>query len=103
MLILGSYGFSNTQNRLKIGELITNQSGNMLIIPLACMFGTETGEKEKNCAAMLNFKRENIYVFNDSNPDALLGMKFDYIAVLGGNTFQLLYYIKKYHLDSFIK
>ena len=60
MLILGSYGFSSTQNRLKIGELIPNQTGKMLIIPLACMFGTETGEKEKNCAAMLNFKREQL-------------------------------------------
>lgn len=103
MLILGSCGFSYTQNRLKIGELIPDQSGKMLIIPLACMFGTETGEKEKNCAALLSFKRENIYVFDDSDPDALLGMKFDYIAVLGGNTFQLLYYVRKYYLDSFIK
>ena len=87
MLILGSYGFSNTQNHQKIGELIPDQTGKMLIIPLVCMFGTETGEKEKNCAAMLDFKKENIYVFDDSDPDALLGMKFDYIAVLGGNTF----------------
>lgn len=103
MLILGSYGFSYTQNRLKIGELIPDQSGKMLIIPLACMFGTETGEKEKNCAALLDFKKENIYVFDDSKPNALIGMKFDYIAVLGGNTFKLLYYVKKYHLDSFIR
>lgn len=103
MLILGSYGFSYTQNRLKIGELIPDQTGNMLIIPLACMFGMETGLKEKNCAAMLGFQKEGIYVFDDSNPDALLDMKFDYIVVLGGNTFKLLYYVMKYHLDTFIK
>ena len=55
-IILGSYGFSYTQNRMKIGELIPDQTGNMLIVPLACMFEEETGQKEKNCAAMLNFK-----------------------------------------------
>ncbi len=67
------------------------------------MFVTETGEKEKNCAVLLDFKKESIYVFDDSKLDALLCMKFDYIAVLGGNTFKLLYYVKKYHLDSFIR
>lgn len=102
VLILGSYGFSYTQNRLKIGELISNQSGKMLIVPLANMF-EETGEKEKNCAAMLNFKKENIYIFDAEKSDILFKMKFDYIAVLGGNTFKLLYYAKKYHLDSFIR
>lgn len=103
MLILGSYGFSYTQNRLKLGELIPDQSGKMLIIPLACAFGMETGEKEKNCAAMLDFRKENIFVFDESRPEDLIDQKYDYIAVLGGNTFQLLYYVKKYHLDSFIK
>ena len=63
MLILGSYGFSHTQVRLKIGELIPDQTGNMLIVPLACMFEEETGQREKNCAAMLGFKTENIFVF----------------------------------------
>ena len=75
----------------------------MLIIPLACMFGKETGEKEKNCAAMLDFKKENIFVFDETDPEAFLNRKYDYIAVLGGNMFKLLYSVKKYHLDSFIK
>ena len=103
MLILGSYGFSHTQVRLKINELIPDHTGNMLIVPLACMFEEETGQKEKNCAAMLGFKMENIFVFDKANPDAYMDKKYDYIAILGGNTFKLLYHVKKYHLDSFIK
>ena len=103
MLILGSYGFSYTQSRLKIGELIPNQTGKMLIIPLASVCPEERGQKEKNCATMLNFKEENIYIFEAEKLDILLDMKFDYSVVLGGNTFRLLYYVKKYHLDSFIK
>lgn len=103
MLILGSYGFSYTQLRLKIGELIPDQSGNMLIIPLACMFEAETGLKEKHCAAMLHFRPEHIFVFDRADPDAYMHRKYDYIAVLGGNTFQLLYYVKQYHLDSLIR
>lgn len=103
MLILGSYGFSHINMRSKIGEVIKDKSGKMLIIPLASMFGTETGEKEKRFASMSGFSADNIYVFDDSRPDELLNMKFDYIVVTGGNTFQLLCYVKKYHLDSFIK
>lgn len=103
MLILGSYGFSHTQVRLKIGELIPDQIGNMLIVPLACMFEEETGQKEKNGAAMLNFKRENIFVFDGAKPEEYMDRKYDYIAVLGGNTFKLLHNVRKYHLDSFIK
>lgn len=103
MLILGSYGFAYTSVRNKIGEIITDKSGKMLIIPLACMFGTETGENEKNYASMLGFKKENIYVFDEANYDELLDMKFDYIVVLGGNTFKLLYGIRKYNLDTFIR
>ena len=103
MLILGSLGFNYTQNRLKIGELIPEQNGLMLIIPLACTFETETGEKEKNGAAMLDFKRENIYVFDRTKPEVFLNRSYDYIVVPGGNTFKLLHYVREFHLDSFIR
>ncbi|MCR4890530.1 MAG: Type 1 glutamine amidotransferase-like domain-containing protein [Ruminococcus sp.] len=103
MLILGSCGFSNTAVRIKISELVADKSGKMLIVPLACFFGTETGEKERRCASMAGFIKENIYVFDEDKPEELLGMKFDYIAVLGGNTLKLLKLVRKYHLDAFIK
>lgn len=103
MLILGSYGFSSTQMRLKLGELISDQSGKMLIIPLACMFEKDTGDKEKNCAAMLDFKKENIFVYDEESSESFLDQKYDYIVVLGGNTFKLLNGVKKNHLDSFIR
>ena len=103
MLILGSYGFSYTQNRLKIGEILENNFGKLLIIPLACGFEKETGEKEKNCAVLLGFKKENITVFDEEHPEETLNRNFDHIAVLGGNTFKLLYKTRKYRLDEFIK
>ena len=103
MLILSSSGFSTTQVRLKIGEIIEDKSNNMLIIPLASTLGMETAERERNCAAMLGFKKENIYIYNELKPDELLGMEFGYIAVLGGNTLRLLKKIREYNLDTFIK
>ena len=103
MFILSSSGFSTTQVRLRIGEIIEDKSKNMLIIPLASTLGMETAERERNCAAMLGFKKENIYIFDESKPDELLRMTFGYIAVLGGNTLRLLKKIREYHLDDFIK
>ena len=103
MLILGSYGFSSTSNRLRLSELIADRSGKMLIIPLACAFGAETAEREKNYAAMAGFKKENIFIFDEDKPEELLGMSFSYIAVLGGNTFKLLHSVKEFGLDNFIR
>ena len=77
-----SYGFTSTSNRLRLGELIADKSGKMLIIPLACAFGAETAEREKNCAAMAGFKKENIYIFDRRKPDELLGMNFRYMPEL---------------------
>ena len=103
MLILGSYGFQYTEMRQKLGELLPDRSGNMLIIPLACMFEEETGGREKNCAAMLGFQKENIHVFDAAQPDAVRGIQFQYIVVLGGNTFKLLHGVRQYGLDALIR
>lgn len=103
MLVLGSHGFRHIAMRSKISEVIEDKSGKMLIIPLASMFGKETGEKEKDFAVMTGFRKDNIHVFDDGIPDEFMNTEFDYIAVLGGNTFQLLYYVKKYCLDTFIR
>ena len=103
MLILGSYGFSSTKNRLRLAELIPDKSGKMLIIPLACAFPGETAEKERGCAAMAGFKKENIFIFDEDKPEELAGLRFDYFAVLGGNTFRLLHLVRKYGLDSVIR
>lgn len=103
MLILSSSGFSTTQVRLKIGEIIADKTGNMLIIPIASLIGMETAERERNCAAMLGFKKENIYIYDEFKPTELLDMKFSYIVVLGGHTLRLLSKVRELHLDEFIK
>lgn len=103
MLVLGSNGFGNIAVRTEISRLIKDKCGKMLIIPLASMFGKETGEKEKNFAIMAGFIKDNIYVFDNDNPSEFINTGFDYIVVSGGNTFQLLYYVKKYCLDTFIR
>lgn len=84
-------------------DLITDKSGKMLIIPLACMFPESAAEREKNCVADAGFIKDNIYIFDENNPEQYKNLKFDYILVLGGNTFQLLHKVRKYGLDSFIK
>ena len=103
MLILSSSGFNTRQVRLKIGEIIADKTENMLIIPIASFLGMETSERERNCAAMLGFNKENIYIYDESKPDELLNMKFCYIAVLGGHTLKLLSKVRELHLDTFIK
>lgn len=103
MLILSSNSFYSIAVRLKIKDVIKNKSGNMLIIPLACMLEEETGNKERDCAADAGFLKENIDIFNQNSPTEYLNKKYDYIVVLGGNTFKLLHYVKKYHLDVFIR
>lgn len=103
MLILGSLSFIQPQNRRMLAELIKDKTGNMLIIPLACMFGLSAGEKERNCAVMAGFDKNKIFIFDEEEPEKYLDMKFAYIVVLGGNTFQLLYKVKQYRLDDFIR
>ena len=103
MLILSSSGFSTTQVRLKIGEIIADKTGNMLIIPIASLLGMETAERERNCAAMLGFKKENIYIYDEFKPTELLDIEFSYIVVLGGHTLRLLSKVRELHLDTFIK
>lgn len=103
MLVLGSYGFSSPETRQKLDKIITDKTGKMLIIPIATMFGKETGEKEKYFASLLGFNKADIIVFDEENPDEIKNQQFRYIVVLGGNTFQLLYKVKKFNLDTFIK
>lgn len=103
MMILSSFGFSSTKMRGDISEALKNHSGKMLIIPLATTLGVETGMRERNYALMAGFKEEDILVFDEDKPEELLDMDFGFICVLGGNTFKLLRYVKKYRLDSFIK
>ena len=103
MLVLGSYGFSSPETRQKLDKIITDKTGKMLIIPIATMFGKETGEKEKYFASLLGFNEADIIVFDEENPDEIRNQQFRYIVVLGGNTFQLLYKVKKFNLDTFIK
>ena len=103
MLILGSFGFRDLRVRGKLGELLPDRTGTMLIIPLACMFEQETAEKEKTGAVLLGFRQENIHIFDSEHPAALPDMHFDYITVLGGNTFQLLARVREFGLDSLIR
>ncbi|MBR6874490.1 MAG: Type 1 glutamine amidotransferase-like domain-containing protein [Ruminococcus sp.] len=103
MLILGSFGLSSKVNRQKLTELLPDRKGKMLIIPLASPYEAETGRKEKVYAAEAGFDPESIFIFDSSKPDALPGMRFDYISVPGGNTFKLLHLVKKFALDGFIR
>lgn len=103
MLILGSYGFTDPSVRQQIAKTITDKSGKMLILPLAASDGALMAAKEKHYAAKVGFAEENIYVFDENEPERLLCESFDHIVVPGGNTFKLLFLVRKYGLDAFIK
>lgn len=103
MLILGSYSFSYPITAGKLSDAVPNKQGKALIIPLASMYGFNAGVTEKKAMVSAGFIEENICVFDEAQPEELLKMRFDYISVLGGNTFKLLHDIRKYSLDSFIK
>lgn len=103
MLILGSNGFEMAETREKICELIPDRSGRLLILPLARQTDRQSRERIRNSALLAGFKRDNICVFNEEEPESLDGEHFDYIAVPGGNTFRLLGLVRKYGLDIFIR
>ena len=103
MLIFGSHGFIYESVRTKIAAQVKDFSGRLLIIPLACMFPESAVEKEREGAVRLGYKRENIDVFDEARPDTFLNRRYDAIAVLGGNTFQLLYKVRQYGLERFIR
>lgn len=103
MIILSSYGFYYITIRNQLKELFSDKSGKMLIIPLASAYGMKYGIREKESAIDAGFLQENIFVFDEKNPDMFLEMKFDYIVIIGGNTFRLLQKVRMYGLDTFIK
>ncbi|MBR2283240.1 MAG: Type 1 glutamine amidotransferase-like domain-containing protein [Ruminococcus sp.] len=106
MIILSSYSMYSIPVREQVLAAGINISGKMLIIPLASSFGTDFAVREKNSAVLSGFRDENVDIYDESDPDMcerLLKNSYDIINVPGGNTFRLLYKVKKYRLDSFIK
>ncbi len=104
MIIVGSNPLSYTRiNSKKLQQYITDYSGTMLIIGQASEYSIQDACKERDWFVNLGFDWYNISVFNERYPTEHLNKTFDYITVLGGNTFKLLHDIKKYSLDSFIQ
>ena len=106
MLILTSYTFNDTEMRLKMNELLPDQdTGKMLIIGLALdnMDPTERLNREVNGVTLLDFQKENVFVFDEKSPETYLQQDYQYIDMIGGNTFKLQYLTRKYGLDKFIK
>ena len=105
MLILASHSFYQTSVAQKICKLLPDCSGKMLLIGLAMDddYAPRILAREINAAVMSGFDRENITVFDEKSPESAMQQDYDYIAVLGGNTFRLLHFVRKYGLDSFIR
>ena len=102
-IFVSSSSFYSIAVRNQFRSLITDKSGKMLIIPLACDFPETTAEREKMNTADAGFDKNNIYIFDEREPEKYKDIKFDYISVTGGNTFKLLYSVRKYGLDDFIR
>lgn len=105
MLILGSHSFYYTSVAQKICELLPDRSGRMLLIGLAMEddYAPRMLQREINAAVMADFERDRITVFDEKSLESSMQQDYDYIVVLGGNTFRLLHFVRKFGLDAFIK
>ena len=105
MLILGSHSFYYPNVARQIRELLPDRSGKMLLIGLAMEEGMAAKrlKREVNAAVMTDFEEDNITVFDERSPESALQQDYDYIVVLGGNTFRLLFFVRKFGLDDFIR
>lgn len=89
-IILTSTGFENEITLKKIKEIINNDFKDikMLVIPVARKYEYNQ-EKYLNDYINLGFRKENVYFFDDENPDLYKNLDIDLIYVCGGNTFLL--------------
>ena len=89
-VILTSTGFENLVTLRKITKIINKDFKNlkMLVIPVARKY-EYSKEKYLKDYINLGFKKENIYFFDDENPEVFRNLNIDLIYVCGGNTFLL--------------
>ncbi len=95
-VILTSTGFENTVTLKKISNAIGKNFNclRMLVIPTARKYEYNK-EKYLNDYIKLGFKKENVYFFDDEEPQKYRKLDIDLIYVCGGNTFLLQYCLKK--------
>lgn len=89
-IILTSTGFENVVALEKITRIINKDFRNlkMLVIPVARKY-EYSREKYLKDYINLGFEKENIFFFDDENPEAFRNLNIDLIYVCGGNTFLL--------------
>ncbi len=89
-VILTSTGFEDIESLDKIKKIVGTpfQTIKMLVIPLARKYEYRK-EKYTSDYIKLGFKEENVYFFDDDNPDLYRNLDIDLIYVCGGNTFLL--------------
>lgn len=74
----------------------------LLIIPCAGYDSYLCGKREVEYAINFGFEKENIYVFDELNPNKFSDLQLDYIYVPGGNTFKLFKAMKDTCFDKII-
>ena len=89
-IILTSTGLESVVTLEKITSVINKDFRNlkMLVIPVARKYEYNK-QKYLNDYINLGFKKENIYFFDDENPEMFRNLNIDLIYVCGGNTFLL--------------
>ena len=104
MLIFGSHSFYYNNVAQQICKLLPDRSGKMLLIGLAMEedYAPRLLKREVDAAVMADFNQENITVFDEKSPESSMQQDYDYITVLGGNTFRLLHFVRKFGLDKYI-
>lgn len=109
MLILSSSRLGASWMRNKFEKVLGGDLSNkkLLIIPCASANEEKAGAQAIEDAMSFGFKREHIYVFS-VHSFQIFGMKYsepkyDYIYVMGGNTFKLLHDLKSCEYDKVLR
>lgn len=100
-IILTSTGFENLVTLAKIIKVIgsTFEKLRMLVIPVARKY-EYSQEKYLNDYINLGFKKDNIFFFDDEDPELSRNLNIDIIYVCGGNTFLLQKCLKESNFNK---
>ena len=102
MIILSSFGLDAPMIQKKYREHIHTCDRTILMIPFAAL-NDSTVLYEKKALMHFGFDEQKIMICSCNNIDKIKNIEFDYIYVPGGDTYKLLFEIKKYDILNYLQ
>lgn len=103
MIIISSYGFGSPIIEHKYKEYINPHGKSVLIIPFAGYSNNAKAQYEKDALKNYGFDDEKIIICDKTNISEIKDMIFNYIYVPGGDSFSLLFSLKKLNLLEVVR